>query len=79
MTIRILPGAFGLELCLVNRFQATDEMNQHHWFYTDVINMSDYHRLGFLGLGFRVLLVSLEPASARAIMAFQQGLCLDVP
>ena len=32
MTIRVLPGAFGLELCRANLPQATLEMNQHVWF-----------------------------------------------
>ena len=33
MAIRILPGAFGLELCPVNRCQATHEDPQNHSFF----------------------------------------------
>ena len=40
IVIRILPGAFGLELCQVNRNQATLQFDQDHrfsnWFYEHV-------------------------------------------
>ena len=74
MAIRILPGALGLELCRVNRNQATLKFDQNHWFYIGCISVCGWHRSIFLGLGFRVLLFLVEPARARAIMAWQQGL-----
>ena len=74
MTVRVLPGAFGLEFCPLNRNKANLEMSQNPLFYNGRIGISAWQRSALLGLGVRVLLFSLKPASARAIMAFQQGL-----
>ena len=48
MAIRVLPGAFGLELCRPNRCQATHENHQNHWFPTGFISVFARHRLTFL-------------------------------
>ena len=40
MAIRILPGAFGLELCPLNRNQPTLTFYQRHWFYRGFISIS---------------------------------------
>ena len=65
MTIRVLPGAFCHELCRVNRNQATPQIDQHWWFYNGKTMNCAWLRLGFLGLGFRVLSCSQSPASSK--------------
>ena len=37
--IRILPGAYGLELCPANRTQATLDFHQNLWFYIGFIRI----------------------------------------
>ena len=73
MTIRI-RGALGLEHCPVNRFQATLGIHQIHSCCIGFICVFGWHQSTCLGLGFKVLLFSVEPIRARPTLACQQGL-----
>ena len=71
MTIRVCPGAFGLELGRPNRNQATTEIYPKCWFYTGFISMSNWHQSTFLHWCWHWRAFSLHRRKARAILAFQ--------